>query len=254
MESVFLLSLVYPEKPENSIAKATELEYVKKNTKKKDGGIQMEKVTLFSHILPEEQERMWVCFQMREVVYENNEIIMEYTNTMKKIGLIAEGQASLYGSDAEGNQYLMDELKKDDVFGEPLLLPEMSQHYYVCAKAKTRVIFIGHEVKSLRLNNVNMKDSFAIVKNGEVFLVGMHISPYKMATMFKIDPMRNRRLLLHKSEIRKLKQKVEQKGYTLVPTKLYFKDALVKVEYQANRQLPAYCTAHVCCPAADNFP
>ena len=81
MESVFLLSLVYPEKPENSVAKATELEYVKKNTKKKDGGIQMEKVTLFSHILPEEQERMWVCFQMREVVYENNEIIMEYTNT-----------------------------------------------------------------------------------------------------------------------------------------------------------------------------
>ena len=105
----------------------------------------MEKVTLFSHILPEEQERMWVCFQMREVVYENNEIIMEYTNTMKKIGLIAEGQASLYGSDAEGNQYLMDELKKDDVFGEPLLLPEMSQHYYVCAKAKTRVIFIDYE-------------------------------------------------------------------------------------------------------------
>ena len=50
----------------------------------------MEKVTLFSHILPEEQERMWVCFQMREIVYENNEIIMEYTNTMKKIGLIAE--------------------------------------------------------------------------------------------------------------------------------------------------------------------
>ena len=104
----------------------------------------MEKVTLFSHILPEEQERMWVCFQMREIVYENNEIIMEYTNTMKKIGLIAEGQASLYGSDAEGNQYLMDELKKDDVFGEPLLLPEMSQHYYVCAKAKTRVLQLGH--------------------------------------------------------------------------------------------------------------
>lgn len=60
---------------------------LKKTPKKKDGGIQMEKVTLFSHILPEEQERMWVCFQMREVVYENNEIIMEYTNTMKKIGL-----------------------------------------------------------------------------------------------------------------------------------------------------------------------
>ena len=113
----------------------------------------MEKVTLFSHILPEEQERMWVCFQMREVVYENNEIIMEYTNTMKKIGLIAGGQASLYGSDAEGNQYLMDELKKDDVFGEPLLLPEMSQHYYVCAKAKTRVIFMDYEHVIKRCEN-----------------------------------------------------------------------------------------------------
>ena len=108
---------------------------------------------MFSHILPEEQERMWICFQMREIVYENNEIIMEYTNTMKKIGLIAEGQASLYGSDAEGNQYLMDELKKDDVFGEPLLLPEMSQHYYVCAKAKTRVIFIDYEHVIKRCEN-----------------------------------------------------------------------------------------------------
>ena len=108
---------------------------------------------MFSHILPEEQERMWICFQMREIVYENNEIIMEYTDTMKKIGLIAEGQASLYGSDAEGNQYLMDELKKDDVFGEPLLLPEMSQHYYVCAKAKTRVIFIDYEHVIKRCEN-----------------------------------------------------------------------------------------------------
>ena len=102
--------------------------------------------------------------------------------------------------------------------------------YFIEDTLEAGIALEGHEVKSLRLNNVNMKDSFAIVKNGEVFLVGMHISPYKMATMFKIDPMRNRSLLLHKSEIRKLKQKVEQKGYTLVPTKLYFKDALVKVE------------------------
>lgn len=113
----------------------------------------MEKVTLFSNILPEEQERMRVCFQMREVVYQNNEIVMEYTNTMKKIGLVVEGQASLYGSDAEGNQYLMDELKKDDVFGEPLLLPELSQHYYVCAKTRTRVIFIDYEHVIKRCEN-----------------------------------------------------------------------------------------------------
>lgn len=113
----------------------------------------MEKVTLFTNILPEEQERMRVCFQMREVVYQNNEIVMEYTNTMKKIGLVVEGQASLYGSDAEGNQYLMDELKKDDVFGEPLLLPELSQHYYVCAKTRTRVIFIDYEHVIKRCEN-----------------------------------------------------------------------------------------------------
>ena len=76
--------------------------------------------------------------------------------------------------------------------------------YFIEDTLEAGIALEGHEVKSLRLNNVNMKDSFAIVKNGEVFLVGMHISPYKMATMFKIDPMRNRRLLLHKSEIRKL--------------------------------------------------
>ena len=113
----------------------------------------MEKVTLFSHILPEEQERMRVCFQMREAVYQNNEIIMEYTSTMKKIGLILEGQASLYGNDVEGSQYLMDELKKDDVFGELLLLPEPSQHYYVCAKTRTRVMFIDYEHVIKRCEN-----------------------------------------------------------------------------------------------------
>lgn len=102
--------------------------------------------------------------------------------------------------------------------------------YFIEDTYEAGIALEGHEVKSLRLNKVNMKDSFAIVKNGEIWLVGVHISPYKMATMFKIDPVRNRRLLLHKSEINKLKQKVEQKGYTLVPTKMYFKEALVKVE------------------------
>lgn len=102
--------------------------------------------------------------------------------------------------------------------------------YFIEDTYEAGIALEGHEVKSLRLNNVNMKDSFAIVKNGEIWLIGVHISPYKMATMFKIDPVRNRRLLLHKSEINKLKQKVEQKGYTLVPTKMYFKEALVKVE------------------------
>lgn len=102
--------------------------------------------------------------------------------------------------------------------------------YFIEDTFEAGVELKGFEVKSLRLNNVNLKDSFAIVKNGEAWLMNVHISPYKMATMFKIDPMRNRRLLLHKAEINKLKVKVEQKGYTLVPTKIYFKDSLVKVE------------------------
>ena len=102
--------------------------------------------------------------------------------------------------------------------------------YFVEEKYEAGIELAGTEVKSIRLGQINLKDSYCSFKDGEIFVRGMHISPYKMATMFKIDPMRNRRLLLHKSEIRKLKQKVEQKGYTLVPTKLYFKDALVKVE------------------------
>ena len=102
--------------------------------------------------------------------------------------------------------------------------------YFIEETFDAGIQLVGHEVKSLRLGNVNLKDSFAIVKGGEVFLMNVHISPYKMATMFPIDPRRNRRLLLHKDEIRKMRAKVEQKGYTLVPLKIYFKEALVKVE------------------------
>ena len=113
----------------------------------------MTPVTLFSYITPEEQERMRVCFCMREVTYQNNEMIMEYASSMKKIGLILEGQAALYCCDEEGNQYMLDDLKKDSVFGEPFLLPEESQHYYVCAKAATKVLFIDYEHVIKRCEN-----------------------------------------------------------------------------------------------------
>lgn len=113
----------------------------------------MSPVTLFSYITPEEQERMQVCFCMREVVYQNNETIMEYAHSMKKIGLILEGQAVLYCCDEDGNQYMMDDLKKDSVFGEPFLLPEDSQHYYVCSRGKTRVLFIDYEHVIKRCEN-----------------------------------------------------------------------------------------------------
>ncbi|MEG2456448.1 MAG: SsrA-binding protein SmpB, partial [Clostridia bacterium] len=102
--------------------------------------------------------------------------------------------------------------------------------YFIEDTYEAGVQLVGHEVKSIRLGNVNLKDSFALIKNNEIYLMNTHISPYKMATMFPIDPRRNRRLLLHKNEINKLSAKVLQKGYTLIPLKIYFKDALVKVE------------------------
>ena len=102
--------------------------------------------------------------------------------------------------------------------------------YFVEDTYEAGIVLVGCEVKSIRQGLVNLRDSFAIIKNGEVFAVGMHVAPYQMGSYFNHDPRRNRKLLLNKAEIRKLKAKVEQKGYTLVPLKIYFKDALVKVE------------------------
>ena len=104
----------------------------------------MSQVTLFTDILPEEQERMRVCFQAREFSFQNHEIIFAYSHTMNKIGLILSGRAVLYYCDEEGNQYMIDELKKDAVFGEPFLLPADSQNYYVQAEEETRVMFIDY--------------------------------------------------------------------------------------------------------------
>lgn len=105
----------------------------------------MEHITLFTDILPEEQERMRVCFHAREIIFKNGEMIMEYSSSMKKIGLILYGRAVLYCCDSEGNQDTIDELKKDAVFGEVFLLPTDSQHYYVCATEETKVMFIDYE-------------------------------------------------------------------------------------------------------------
>ena len=89
----------------------------------------------------------------------------------------------------------------------------------------------GTEVKSLRAGKANMKDSYAqVTRRAEVFVYNLHISPYDHGNIFNHDPLRSRRLLLHRAEINKLRGRVEQKGYTIVPTKVYFKQALVKVE------------------------
>lgn len=92
------------------------------------------------------------------------------------------------------------------------------------------IVLKGTEVKSLRAGHVNLKDSYASISDGEIFLEGVHISPYEHGNIFNVDPLRKRKLLLHKREIRRLQQKTKEKGLTLVPLKLYFSNGKVKVE------------------------
>ena len=102
--------------------------------------------------------------------------------------------------------------------------------YFIEETFEAGIELVGSEVKSIRQGAVNLKDSYATVKNGELILTNAHISPYEKGSYFNPEPRRDRRLLMHKKEIIRLKSKVEQKGYTLVVTKIYFKNALVKVE------------------------
>ena len=102
--------------------------------------------------------------------------------------------------------------------------------YFVEESYEAGLVLLGSEVKSIRLGQVNLRDSYAIIKNNEAYLIGAHISPYEKGSFYNSDARRTRKLLLNKCEINKLRGKVEQKGYTLVPLKLYLKDALIKVE------------------------
>lgn len=102
--------------------------------------------------------------------------------------------------------------------------------YFVIEALETGIELVGTEVKSLRAGTVNLKDAWVDVEGGELILRGMHISPYEHGNIFNRDPMRERKLLAHKNEIRKLAQEVKLQGYTLVPLSLYFKHGRVKVE------------------------
>ena len=102
--------------------------------------------------------------------------------------------------------------------------------YFVEDTYEAGVVLVGCEVKSVRAGAVNLRDSFVIIKNGEVWMLNVHIAPYKQGSYNNVDSKRTRKLLLNRREINKLRGKVEQKGYTLVPLKIYFKGALVKVE------------------------
>ena len=102
--------------------------------------------------------------------------------------------------------------------------------YFIEETLEAGIALTGTEVKSLRAGRVNLRDSYATVEKGELFLVGAHISPYEQGNIFNHDPLRSRKLLVHARELRRLYGKVRVAGYTLVPTKLYFKDGRVKVE------------------------
>ena len=97
-------------------------------------------------------------------------------------------------------------------------------------KQNVGIVLYGTEIKSIRKGKVNLKDSFARIYNGECFVIGMHISPYEFGNINNKDPLRDKKLLLNKSEINKLIGKVQTKGYSLVPISIYFKGSLVKLE------------------------
>ncbi len=102
--------------------------------------------------------------------------------------------------------------------------------YFVEETYEAGIVLSGTEVKSVRAGTVNMKDSYCYIEDGEMFMTGVHISPYEKGNIFNVDPLRERKLLLHKKEILKLFMRVGKEGYTLVPLSMYFSGKNVKVE------------------------
>ncbi|MBE6602308.1 MAG: SsrA-binding protein SmpB [Ruminococcaceae bacterium] len=102
--------------------------------------------------------------------------------------------------------------------------------YFVEEKYEAGIALFGTEVKSIRAGTVNLKDSYCSFEKGEMFVIGMHVSPYEQGNIFNREPLRDRKLLMHRREIMKLQGLVQQKGYTLVPLSLYFLGSHVKVE------------------------
>lgn len=102
--------------------------------------------------------------------------------------------------------------------------------YFIEAKYEAGIELFGTEVKSIRQGKVSIKESYIKIEHGDVIVYGMHISPYEQGNIFNKDPLRPKRLLLHRSEINKLSAQIKEKGYTLVPLQVYIKGSLVKVE------------------------
>ena len=105
-----------------------------------------------------------------------------------------------------------------------------SFNYFLSDFMEAGIELQGTEIKSLRVNGASMNDSYVVFRHNEAYIINLHISIYKEGNIFNHDPLRSRRLLLHKKEILKLTQKVKEKQYTVIPTKIYFKNGLAKVE------------------------
>ncbi len=112
--------------------------------------------------------------------------------------------------------------------------------YHIDETYEAGITLKGTQVKSLRLGNANLQDSYAFVRAGEVFLEGMHISPYEFGNQFNHEPKRERKLLLNKKEIRKLIGKTKEKGYTLIPLSVYFRNGKAKIELALARGKKSY--------------
>lgn len=108
--------------------------------------------------------------------------------------------------------------------------PTAKHNYTIEDTLETGIVLSGTEIKSIRSGKVNLKDSYAMIKDGEVYILGMHISPYEHGNIFNKDPIRNRKLLLSRKQINRLIGLIKQKGYALVPMSLYFKGSFVKLE------------------------
>ncbi|MBR2560904.1 MAG: SsrA-binding protein SmpB [Eubacterium sp.] len=102
--------------------------------------------------------------------------------------------------------------------------------YFIEEKYEAGIVLVGTEVKSVRMGKCSIKEAFIREEKGEMYIYGMHISPYEKGNIFNRDPLRTRKLLLHRNEIRKIAGQVAQKGYTLVPLQVYFKNSMIKVE------------------------
>ena len=116
--------------------------------------------------------------------------------------------------------------------------------YFINDTYEAGISLHGTEVKSLRMGKCSVKEAYLKVENGEMIIYGMHISPYEKGSIFNRDPLRPRKLLLHKYEINKLAGKIQEKGFTLIPTKVYFKDSKVKVEVGLARGKKLYDKRH----------